>query len=119
MKNHYSSEDLKLFKTIIKARLFVAEELYEDIMGEMSKKDNSASDTNWSYGSIEDGTITQTREEQNIIASKQRKVIDALKAALVRIENKTYGICRVSGELIPRERLMAVPHTTCKIDHKS
>jgi len=116
---HYSTTELQEFKALIESKLQIAQETYKALKDELSNKNNSALDTNWQFGSLEDGSSTLSKEEQNIFASNQLKFIESLKNALIRIENKSYGICRISGEKIPRERLMAVPHATTNIQSKN
>ncbi len=113
----YSSVELQEFKELIERKLSSAMETYTLIMDEISKNNNSAESTNWQAGSIDE--IHTSKEEQNILAAKQKKFIDSLQGALHRIENRTYGICRISGEIIPKERLMAVPHATTIISAKN
>jgi len=80
---------------------------------------NDVNDTSPTYKSLEEGSLTQSKEELVRLASRQQKFINGLKAALVRIENKTYGIDRLTGELIPKERLRAVPHATLSVASKN
>lgn len=108
----YTNQELQEFKALIQSKLATSEESYKSLKDSLSKNDNSALDTNWKFGSLEDGGETQSREEQNILANKQLNIIESLRSALIRIENKTYGICSVSGELIPKERLLAIPGAT-------
>lgn len=82
------------------------------------KDGNGVDDTMPTYKVLEEGSMTQTKEELTNMAARQQKFIQGLKAALIRIENKTYGICRVTGKLIPKERLRAVPHATLSIEAK-
>lgn len=114
----YSDKELNEFKAIIEQKLIVAEEDYKLLEEAMSRKDNGTDDTSWTFNVLDDGQASQLREENNIIAQKLNKFISGLQNALIRIENKTYGICSVSGELIPKERLLAVPHTTTIISVK-
>jgi len=114
----YSDKELNEFKAIIEQKLIVAEEDYKLLEEAMSRKDNGTDDTSWTFNVLDDGQASQLREENNIIAQKLNKFISGLQNALIRIENKTYGICIVSGELIPKERLLAVPHTTTIISVK-
>jgi DnaK suppressor protein len=83
-----------------------------------SSNDHGTDDTANTFKMLEDGSDSLAKEEAGQLASRQRKFIDQLENALVRIENKTYGICRVTGKLIPKERLRAVPHTTQSIEAK-
>ena len=112
-KTRYSDEELAEFKELILKKLAVAREEYESIMGTLMNTDNNGvDDTSPTYKALEEGANTQTKEELSLLASRQQKFIKGLEAALVRIENKTYGICRETGKLIPKERLRLVPHAT-------
>lgn len=92
---------------------------YEQMMAVLMNKDgNDVDDTSPTYKILEEGSSTQTKEEITTMAARQQKFIQGLQAALVRIENKTYGVCRVTGKLIPKERLRAVPHATLSIEAK-
>lgn len=118
-KTRYSDEELEEFRQIINEKLQVAEEQYKEIIDTMSKRNsNGIDDTLPTYHSLEEGSCTQTLEEQMEMAQRLYKFITGLKAALLRIDNKTYGICRVTKKLIPKERLRAVPHTTMTLEAK-
>lgn len=118
-KKRYSDEELEEFKQIILSKLELAKRDYQQMMDTLSNKNgNDVDDTMPTYKILEEGSMTQTKEELTTMAARQQKFIQALKAALVRIENKTYGICRVTGKLIPKERLRAVPHATLSIEAK-
>ena len=118
-KNRYSDEELEEFKQLINAKIELAQREYQQIMDTLTGKDgNGVDDTMPTYKVLEEGSMTQTKEELTNMAASQQKFIQGLKAALVRIENKTYGICRVTGKLIPKERLRAVPHATLSIEAK-
>jgi DnaK suppressor protein len=115
----YSDVDLVEFKTIILDKLKVAQEDYEMYRNSISQKDgNDISDTSPTFKVLEEGAATLSKEEAGKLAQRQLKFIQYLQAALVRIENKTYGICRETGNLISKERLRAVPHATLSIDAK-
>lgn len=119
-KTRYSDEELAEFKELILKKLAVAREEYESIMGTLMNTDNNGvDDTSLTYKALEEGANTQTKEELSLLASRQQKFIKGLEAALVRIENKTYGICRETGKLIPKERLRLVPHATLSIEAKN
>ncbi len=106
-KTRYSDEELAEFKELILSKLAVAREEYETMMGTLMNTDNNGvDDTSPTYKALEEG------------ANKQ-KFIKGLEAALIRIENKTYGICRETGKLIPKERLRLVPHATLSIEAKN
>lgn len=118
-KKCYSDEELEEFKQIILSKLELAKRDYQQMMDTLSNKNgNDVDDTMPTYKILEEGSMTQTKEELTTMAARQQKFIQALQAALVRIENKTYGICRVTGKLIPKERLRAVPHATLSIEAK-
>ena len=118
-KTRYSDEELEEFKQIILSKLELAKRDYQQMMDTLSNKNgNDVDDTMPTYKILEEGSMTQTKEELTTMAARQQKFIQALQAALVRIENKTYGICRVTGKLIPKERLRAVPHATLSIEAK-
>lgn len=118
-KTHYSEEELQEFKEIINQKLEIAKAEYEELVATLSNQNgNGIDDTMPTYKILEEGSATQTREEIVNAASRQQKFIQGLQAALIRIENGTYGICRVTGKLIPKERLRAVPHATLSIEAK-
>lgn len=118
-KTHYTDEELEEFKTIILEKMALAKREYEEIMDELTHRSgNGIDDTMPTYKVLEEGSATQTKEELTNMAARQQKFIQGLQAALMRIENKTYGICRVTGKLIPKERLRAVPHATLTIEAK-
>ena len=118
-KKRYSDEELEEFKQIILSKLELAKRDYQQMMDTLSNKNgNDVDDTMPTYKILEEGSMTQTKEELTTMAARQQKFIQALQAALVRIENKTYGICRVTGKLIPKDRLRAVPHATLSIEAK-
>ncbi|MGM9692972.1 MAG: TraR/DksA family transcriptional regulator [Alloprevotella sp.] len=118
-KVRYSDEELEEFKEIILKKIEIAKRDYQQLMDAlMNKDDNGVDDTMPTYKVLEEGSMTQTKEELTTMAVRQQRFIQGLQAALVRIENKTYGICRVTGKLIPKERLRAVPHATLSIEAK-
>ena len=118
-KTHYTDEELEEFKAIILEKMALAKREYEEIMDELTHRSgNGIDDTMPTYKVLEEGSATQTKEELTNMAARQQKFIQGLQAALMRIENKTYGICRVTGKLIPKERLRAVPHATLTIEAK-
>ena len=118
-KTRYTDEELQEFKTIIEEKLEVARQQYEDVISTMNKRNsNDIDDTLPTYHALEEGSSVQSLEEQMQSAQRLQKFITGLQAALVRIENKTYGICRVTKKLIPKERLRAVPHATLSIEAK-
>lgn len=115
----YSDEDLKEFREIVASKLSEAQSDFELLRGTMSRtNDNGTDDTSPSFKLAEDAGDIFSKEEIAQLAIRQQKFIENLKNALVRIENKTYGICRITGKLISKERLRSVPHTTLSIDAK-
>ena len=118
-KLRYSDEELAEFKQLIEAKLELARREYMQVMDTLTNRSgNDADDTMPTYKVLEEGSMSQTKEELTTMAARQQKFIQSLQAALVRIENKTYGVCRVTGKLIPKERLRAVPHATLSIEAK-
>lgn len=119
-KTRYSDEELQEFKELILAKLDKAQRDYELLKSNIMNTDgNDVSDTSPTFKVLEEGASTLSKEEAGQLAQRQMKFIQHLQAALVRIENKTYGICRETGVLIPKERLRAVPHATLSIDAKN
>jgi RNA polymerase-binding transcription factor DksA len=118
-KKRYSDEELEEFRQIINEKMALAKRDYEQMMRVLMNEDsNDVDDTSPTYKALEEGSATQSKEELISMAARQQKFIQGLKAALVRIENKTYGIDRITGELIPKERLRAVPHATLSVQSK-
>lgn len=118
-KTRYSDSELQEFKEIILEKMRVAKEELGALAQSLSNPNlNGTDDTAGTYKTLEDGSATLEKEQINQLASRQKKFIENLEAALVRIENKTYGICRETGKLIPKERLRAVPHTTLSMEAK-
>ena len=118
-KKLYTDEELQEFKELILKKLELAKNDYQQMMDTLSNKaGNDVDDTMPTYKVLEEGSLNQTKEELTTMAARQQKFIQSLQAALIRIENKTYGICRVTGKLIPKERLRAVPHATLSIEAK-
>ncbi|MBQ7443665.1 MAG: TraR/DksA family transcriptional regulator [Bacteroidaceae bacterium] len=116
----YSDEELEEFRQIVLDKLAIAEEDYAHTMDAVMNRDNNeADDTAPTYHSLEEGSEVQTKGQLMAMAVRQQKFIAGLKAALIRIDNKTYGICRETGKLIPKERLRAVPHATLSIEVKN
>lgn len=119
-KNRYSDEELKEFRTLIAGKLAKAQEDYEMYRNSINQSDgNDIADTSPTFKVLEEGAATLSKEEAGKLAQRQLKFIQHLQAALVRIENKTYGICRETGKLISKERLRAVPHATLSFDAKN
>jgi len=118
-KNRYSDEELQEFKKIIEEKLERAQKDYQLLKSTLSHEDsNDIQDTSPTFKVLEEGANTLSREQTGRLAQRQLKFITHLEAALVRIENKTYGICRETGKLIAKERLKAVPHATLCIEAK-
>ncbi|MBB78722.1 MAG: molecular chaperone DnaK [Crocinitomicaceae bacterium] len=116
----YSDNDLKEFKALINKKLSEAKEDLELLNGSLSHNDDhGTNDTGRTFNMMEDGSDTLSREEVAQLAARQEKFISSLKNALIRIENKTYGICRSTGKLIQKERLKLVPHATLSIEAKN
>lgn len=119
-KTRYSDEELEEFRGIINDKLALARRDYNQMMRTLMNADgNDVDDTSPTYKILEEGSATQSKEELIQQASRLQKFIQGLGAALVRIENKTYGIDRITGELIPKERLRAVPHATLSVASKN
>ena len=120
VKNRYSDAELEEFKALILEKLAAAQRDYEALKLSLTNLDgNDTTDTSPTFKVLEEGAATLSKEEAGRLAQRQMKFIQHLQAALVRIENKTYGICRETGNLIPAERLRAVPHATLSIEAKN
>ena len=116
----YSDNDLNEFKEIILHKLKEANIDYDLLKDSLSHaSDNGTDDTAHAFKMMEEGSETLSREETAQLAARQEKFIQSLKNALLRIENKTYGVCRVTGKLIQKERLKLVPHATLSIEAKN
>ncbi|HOK60211.1 MAG: TraR/DksA C4-type zinc finger protein [Tenuifilum sp.] len=119
-KTRYSDEELAEFKEIILQKLEKARRDYEILKSAITMDEsNDTEDTSPTFKVLEEGASTLSKEEAGRLAQRQLKFIQHLEAALVRIENKTYGICRETGKLISKERLRAVPHATLSIEAKN
>ena len=119
-KTRYSYEELEEFRQIINDKLALARRELSIMMGQLNNSDNNGvDDTSPTYKALEEGSASQSKEEIAQMAGRQQKFIQGLEAALVRIENKTYGIDRMTGELIPKERLRIVPHATLSVASKN
>ena len=119
-KNRFSDAELAEFKEIILKKLADAKEDYEMLKGSLTHKDDHGTDdTGRSFNMMEDGSETLMREEMTNLANRKDKFIKNLELALIRIENKTYGICRATGKLINKDRLKLVPHATLSIEAKN
>ena len=119
-RTRYSDADLQEFKAIIQQKIEKAEKdlalLRESFINDQN---NGTDDTSPTFKAFEEGAETLSKEQNARLAGRQEKFIRDLKHALIRIENKTYGICRVTGKLIDKERLKAVPHATLSIEAKN
>lgn len=118
-KTRYTDEELEEFKILINQKLDKARNEYEKLRADVMNTDgNGTADTSPTFKVLEDGASTLSKEEAVRLAQRQAEFIKHLQAALVRIENKTYGIDRITGKLIPKERLRVVPHATLNVDSK-
>ena len=118
-KTRYSDAELGEFKEIIVKKLEEAKSDLDLLNATISHKDDHGTDdTSPTFKMMEDGSDTLTKEETAQLAARQEKFISNLKNALIRIENKTYGVCRETGNLISKERLKIVPHATLSIEAK-
>ncbi|MFC4164611.1 TraR/DksA family transcriptional regulator [Epilithonimonas zeae] len=119
-KLRYSDAELQEFKKLIQDKISKAENdlgLIKESF--INNQNNGTDDTSPTFKAFEEGAETLSKEQNAILASRQEKFVRDLKHALIRIENKTYGVCRVTGKLIPKERLKAVPHATLSIEAKN
>ncbi|MEI6524006.1 MAG: TraR/DksA family transcriptional regulator [Bacteroidia bacterium] len=118
-KTKFNEQELQEFKDLINRKLDEARSDYELLKDALSHKDdNGTDDTSPTFKLLEDGSEVLSKEETTNLAIRQQKFIQSLEMALIRIENRTYGICRVTGQMIPKERLRIVPHATLSIDAK-
>lgn len=118
-RTRYTDAELKEFKVLLEKKLYEASRDYELLKNTLSHKDDHGTDdTSPTFKLLEDGSDVLSKEETSHLAARQEKYIQNLKNAQLRIANKTYGICRVTGKLIPKERLRSVPHATLSIDAK-
>ncbi|MCG2792833.1 MAG: TraR/DksA C4-type zinc finger protein [Weeksellaceae bacterium] len=119
-KLRYSDADLQEFKQLIEEKIAKAERDLALIKESfINDQNNGTDDTSPTFKAFEEGAETLSKEQNSILAGRQEKFVRDLKHALIRIQNKTYGICRVTGKLIPKERLRAVPHATLSIEAKN
>ena len=118
-KTRYSDAELEEFRAIIMEKLDKAKKDYDLLRSGITNADgNDVSDTSPTFKVMEEGAATLSKEEAGRLAQRQMKFIQSLQAALIRIENKSYGVCRETGKLIAKERLRAVPHATLSIEAK-
>ena len=119
-KTRYTDAELEEFRDLITEKLEKAQKEYEALRNGITTLDgNDVMDTSPTFKVLEEGAATLSKEESGRMAQRQMKFIQHLQSALIRIENKTYGICRETGKLIPKERLRAVPHATLSIEAKN
>jgi DnaK suppressor protein len=119
-KTRYTDAELAEFRELINEKLANAQKDYELLRKSINNMDgNDVTDTSPTFKVLEEGAATLSKEESGRLAQRQMKFIQHLQAALIRIENKTYGVCRETGKLIPKERLRAVPHATLSIEAKN
>ncbi len=120
IKNKYSDKELNQFKVLIEEKIEKAKKDLELLKSSyMNDGNNGTDDTSPTFKAFEEGSQTMSKEANTQLALRQEKFIRDLKSALIRIENKTYGICRVTGKLIKKERLTLVPHATLSIEAKN
>lgn len=118
-KKRYSDEELQEFKEIILEKLDKARREYDSLKASVTNTEgNDIADTCPTFKILEEGASTLSKEQAGHLAQRQMKFIQHLQNALIRIENKTYGVCCETGELIPKERLRAVPHATRSVEAK-
>ncbi len=119
-RTRYTDEELKEFKELILSKIALAREDFDILKKTLANQDgNDTQDTSPTFKVLEEGASVMSREEVGKLAQRQSQFIQHLQAALVRIENKTYGICRQTGKLISKQRLKAVPHATLSIEAKN
>lgn len=119
-KTRYSDEELAEFKAIINKKLDKAKADYDLLRATITQTEsNGTDDTSPTFKILEEGAATLSKEESGRLAQRQLKFIQHLEAALIRIENKTYGLCRETGKLIDKDRLRIVPHATLSMEAKN
>lgn len=119
-KNRYTDKELERFKNIIIKKIDKAQQDFDLLKSAyMNDSDNGTDDTSPTFKAFEEGSETMSKEANTQLALRQEKFIRDLKNALIRIENKTYGVCRITGKLIKKKRLMVVPHATLSIEAKN
>lgn len=114
----YSDEELEEFRVLIEGKIADARQNLAAYLDAYSNAGNDTMDTAPTFKNLEEGNMVLSKEENGQLAARLEKYIKNLEAALIRIENKTYGICRVTGKLIPKERLRIVPHATLSYEAK-
>ena len=119
-KNRYTDKELERFKNIIIKKIDKAQQDFDLLKSAyMNDSDNGTDDTSPTFKAFEEGSETMSKEANTQLALRQEKFIRDLKNALIRIENKTYGVCRITGKLIKKNRLLVVPHATLSIEAKN
>jgi DnaK suppressor protein len=119
-KARYSDEELENFRNLIEVKINKAQEDLELLRSAyMNNGNNGTDDTSPTFKAFEEGSETMSKEANTQLAIRQEKFIRDLKNAMIRIENKTYGVCRVTGKLINKQRLLLVPHATLSIEAKN
>jgi DnaK suppressor protein len=117
-KTRYNDIELNEFRILISEKIKMAREELQELASTLSASNSNGDDAAIAGKTLEDGSATFEKEQTSQLAARQKKFIEQLEAAQMRIENKTYGICRSTGKLIPKERLRAVPHTTQSMEAK-
>lgn len=115
----YSDEELEEFRVLIEEKIAKATKEYDELCSTLEGDSGDSQESMHARNLFEEGTTAAQRSQNQQLAERQKQFIEKLRAALVRIDNKTYGICRVTGELIPKDRLRAVPHATLSIEAKN
>lgn len=119
-KKRYSDAELEEFRLLVNEKLAEARLSLNNVLDQLSNENNIGDDElNHNYDALEEGSAAQTKEDLMEFAYRQQKYVNSLEGALVRIENKTYGIDRITGELIPKERLLRVPNATLSVESKN
>jgi len=119
-KRRYTDKELERFKNIIIKKIDKAKQDLDLLKSAyMNDSDNGTNDTSPTFKAFEEGSETMSKEANTQLALRQEKFIRDLKNALIRIENKTYGVCRITGKLIKKNRLLVVPHATLSIEAKN
>ena len=117
-KTRYSDHELQEFQMLIEQKIAAARTELIELAASLDASNSNGDDAVTAGKKLEDGSSTYEKEQLNQLAARQKKFIEQLESALIRIQNKTYGICRSTGKLIPPERLRAVPHTTMSMEAK-
>jgi DnaK suppressor protein len=118
VKTKYNDAELEEFRELITEKIKAAREELTELARVLSSSNSNGDDAAIAGKTLEDGSATLEKEQTNQLAARQKKFIEQLEAAIMRIDNKSYGICRTTGKLIPKERLRAVPHTTQTMEAK-